>query len=105
MHTDIVAFFLYPHRQPKTYHQGFLMVRVSGMWFTYDYASWEIYLSHLICLQLGYSQATETKVKRLKEEIILRAARGENVADEVEEKEGGSHDEKPVEVVWIQCMK
>lgn len=85
------------------------MVRVSGKWFTYDYASWESYLSHLICLQLGYLQAAETKVKRLMEEVILKAARGENVADDEEEEEekqeGESHGEKPMEVVWIQCMK
>lgn len=85
-------------RQPETYHQGYLMVRVFGKWFTYDYASWENYLSHLICLQLGYSQAAQTKVKRLTEETLLRATDGKGKA------EGEGHVEKVMEVVWIQCI-
>ncbi|KAK8380055.1 hypothetical protein O3P69_016598 [Scylla paramamosain] len=90
---------------PKSYPSGFLMIRVSGKWFTYDYALWKSYLSHLICLQLGFSQAEETSVKFLSNDHVRRA-RGEAHGRERNEKveHEPRHEKSLMKVVWIQCL-
>ena len=69
---------------------------------------WKSYLSHLICLQLGYAKAVDTKVKVLTEASVVRAARGEGQDErghELVDKYIEGHEEELMKVVWIQCSR
>lgn len=55
--------------------QGYLVVRLSGVWYTYLSAMWEAYLSHLVCIQIGYSRAKSTEERSLNLEMVGKATR------------------------------
>lgn len=60
---------------PENHPQGYLLVRLSGMWYTYLYSMWKPYLSHLVCLQLGYYKAIKTDPRSLNLPVVTKAAR------------------------------
>ncbi|XP_045623848.1 serine protease nudel isoform X2 [Procambarus clarkii] len=60
---------------PESHPLGYLLVRLSGMWYTYLYSMWKPYLSHLVCLQLGYYRASSTDPRSLDINVVSKAAR------------------------------
>ncbi|XP_050696401.1 serine protease nudel-like isoform X2 [Eriocheir sinensis] len=75
---------------------GYLLVKLAGTWYTYANEMWDVYLSHLICLQLGYFMANVTEAREIAANgVVLQWEGGEMVVEEVESG--------VVEVVWIEC--
>nr|XP_045623846.1 serine protease nudel-like isoform X2 [Procambarus clarkii] len=65
---------------PESSPRGYLLVRLSGMWYTYLYSRWKPYLSHLVCLQLGYYKASSTDPRSLDINVVSKAARSLDVS-------------------------
>lgn len=71
-------------------------MRLGGVWYTYATEVWDAYLSHLICLQLGYFMANVTEGREIAAgSVVIDWEEGQTMVEEVESG--------VVEVVWINC--
>ncbi|XP_066985715.1 serine protease nudel [Macrobrachium rosenbergii] len=60
-------------KQPLRFPEGYLTIRLKGRWYTFLYQSWERYLSHLVCLQLGYARAATTDERMVNTAMVGKA--------------------------------
>ncbi|XP_045107578.1 uncharacterized protein LOC123502520 [Portunus trituberculatus] len=79
--------------------RGYLIVRLAGAWYTFIYSRWETYLSHLICLQLGYLFAKDTTFRNTTCMAIGKEWLEEERMVVVKEL----MEDAVVDVVWIDC--
>ncbi|KAK8396054.1 hypothetical protein O3P69_005266 [Scylla paramamosain] len=80
--------------------RGYLIVRLAGTWYTYIYSRWETYLSHLVCLQLGYLFAKDTTFRNTTCEAVGKEWLEEEKVVVVKEVK----EDVVMEVVWIDSV-
>lgn len=54
-------------RIPEKHAFGYLVIRLYGKWYTHPYTKWKSvqYLSHFVCLSLGYTKSHYTESRML----------------------------------------
>ncbi|XP_068233011.1 serine protease nudel [Palaemon carinicauda] len=62
-------------KQPLRFPEGYLTIRLKGRWYTFLYQSWQKYLSHLVCLELGYARAATTDERMVNTGLVGKTAR------------------------------